>query len=233
MHKVILTMKVAIQIPIKARSSTRVPNKNFRDLAGKPFSCWLLDEICSACPREWDLFIDSEDRSAYEFFEQRYSGRFKFHERGAWFASDAANGNHLMHQFVTMHPEYDVVAQTYVTAISLKGSIIMEAMSAFVEALDKYDSMFLVTENTGWYWFDGKALNYDPNRPDGLPRSQDAVVHEETTGLYAITRDAALRTGCRIGKNPLMYPIPRRFAMDVDTMEDFEEAKSYLEGEME
>ncbi|MCH7228003.1 cytidylyltransferase domain-containing protein [Haloferula sp. A504] len=223
-------MKVAVQIPIKSRSSTRVPNKNFRDLAGKPFSCWLLDEVCNFCPKDWDIYVDSENKSAHDFFENRYNDRLLFHQREEWFASDAANGNHLMHQFVTMHPEYDVIAQMYVTAISLKGEVIMEAMNAFMEALDKYDSMLLVTENTGWYWHNGRPLNYDPNRPDGLPRSQDAVVYEETTGLYAITRDAALRTGCRIGKNPLMYKVPKKFAMDVDTMEDFEEAQARLVG---
>lgn len=221
-------MKVAVQVPIKARSSTRVPNKNFRDLAGKPFGCWLLDELHQHCPADWDVYIDSENVSAYDFFKDRYPDRFKFHQRSEWFASDAANGNHLLSQFATLRPEYDIIVQLYVTAITLTGGIIEESMEAFTKSLDKYDSMFLVTEKTGWYWFQGKAMNYDPYRPDGLPRSQDAMVLEETTGLYAITRDAALRTGCRIGDKPLMYPIPHKYAFDVDTMEDFEEAQRLL-----
>jgi len=221
-------MKIAVQVPIKARSSTRVPNKNFRDLAGKPFSCWLLDELNENCPSDWDVFIDSEDISAYDFFKDRYPDRFQFHQRNEWFASDSANGNHMLSQFATLRPEYDIIIQIYVTAITLTGDIIKESMEAFINALDKYDSMFLVTQQTGWYWFQGKAMNYDPNRPDGLPRSQDAMVLEETTGLYAITRDAVLRTGCRIGHKPLMYPVPHKYAFDVDTMEDFEEAQRML-----
>lgn len=221
-------MKIAVQIPIKARSSTRVPNKNFRDLGGKPFSCWLLDELMEHCPPEWDIYIDSEDVSTYDFFKDRYSDRLKFHKRSEWYASDAANGNHLLSQFATLRPEYDIVIQLYVTAITLTGAIIKEAMEAFIASLDQYDSMFLVTEQTGWYWFNGKAMNYDPNRPDGLPRSQDAMMLEETTGLYAITTDAAMRTGCRIGNNPLMYRVPHKYAFDVDTMEDFEEAQRLM-----
>jgi CMP-N-acetylneuraminic acid synthetase len=221
-------MKIAIQIPIKARSSTRVPNKNFRDLAGKPFSCWLLDELILNCPEEWDIYIDSEDVSAYDQFKDRYPGRLKFHQRSEWFASDAANGNHLLSQFTTSHTEYDVFVQVFVTAITLTAEIIKESVEAFISSLDQYDSMFLVTEKTGWFWFQGKPMNYDPSRPDGLPRSQDALVFEETTGLYAITCDAAMRTGCRIGQKPLMYKIPHKYAYDVDTMEDFTEAQRLL-----
>jgi CMP-N-acetylneuraminic acid synthetase len=221
-------MKIAVQIPIKSRSSTRVPNKNFRDLAGKPFSCWLLDELVKNCPEDWDLYIDSESVNAYDQFDDRYSGRIKFHKRNEWFASDAANGNHLLSQFSNAHPEYDVFVQVFVTAITLTAAIIRESIEAFTSSADKYDSMFLVTEKTGWFWFQGKPMNYDPSRPDGLPRSQDALVFEETTGLYAITRDAVMRTGCRIGKNPLMYKIPHKYAYDVDTMEDFAEAQRLL-----
>ncbi|GHC06832.1 cytidylyltransferase domain-containing protein [Cerasicoccus arenae] len=221
-------MKIALQIPIKARSSTRVPNKNFRNLAGKPFSTWLLDELHEHMPAEWDIYIDSENRSTHDFFKDRYGDRFKFHQRSEWFASDAANGNHLMSQFATLHDSYDIFAQVYVTAITLPGSIIRESIESFSNSLDRYDSMFLVTEKTGWFWFNGQAMNYDPHRPNGLPRSQDAIVLEETTGLYAITKDAALRTGCRIGSNPMMFKVPQSSGFDVDTMEDFEEARRLL-----
>ena len=45
-------MKIAINIPIKGRSATRVPNKNLRDLAGKPLCCWLLDQLATNLPKE-------------------------------------------------------------------------------------------------------------------------------------------------------------------------------------
>lgn len=224
-------MKIAFQIPIKARSSTRVPNKNFRDLCGKPFACWLLDELAANCPQDWDLYIDSEDRSVYERFTERYGDRFKFHLRPEWFASDAANGNHLLTQFVVTKPDYDVYCQAYVTAVTLTGEIIRESVEAFTTSIDRHDSMFLASEETGWYWYQGNALNYDPEIPDGLPRSQDAMVLKETTGLYAITHDAALRTNCRIGNTPLIYKVPKKYAFDVDTLEDFEEAQNILREE--
>jgi CMP-N-acetylneuraminic acid synthetase len=221
-------MKIAYQLPLKSRGSTRVPNKNFRDLNGKPLCRWLVDELLAALPADADLWIDSEHERVMEFFSDVSDPRIRFHRRLEWFASDRANGNHLVNQFGLAHPEYDFFAQVYATAVTLRGDIVREAMDAFVARADRHDSMFLVTEETGWIWYQGRALNYDPKTLDGLPRSQDAVYLKETTGLYAISREALFSTGCRVGRTPLLYTVPREYAFDIDTMEDFREAERLL-----
>jgi len=221
-------MKVAIQIPLKHRGSTRVPNKNFRDLSGKPLCHWLMDELIDQLPPHCDIFIDSENEAVMELFPKPRYKRLKFHQRQPWFAGDQANGNHLVSQFALAHPEYALYFQAYVTAVTLPGTIVNEAIDALMTQADTYDSVVLVTEETGWIWQQGQALNYDPSTPNGLPRSQDAMYYKETTGLYGITRDAAFRTGCRIGTSPLFYPVERKYAFDIDTMEDFYEAESIL-----
>lgn len=221
-------MNVAIQVPIKARASTRVPNKNFLNLCGKPLSCWLLDELVAHCPGEWDIFIDCEDATAVAPIRARYGDRLKLHVRHEWFAGDAANGNHLLHQFATAQPDYDIYAQAFVTAVTLPGATVVEAVHRLSESLDEHDSALLVTEETGWFWFGGRAMNYTPDRPDGLPRSQDAVLLKETTGLYVVTREVVFTTGCRVGKAPLFHRVPREQALDIDTMEDLAEAQQRL-----
>jgi N-acylneuraminate cytidylyltransferase len=222
-------MKVAVQIPIKGRSSTRVPNKNFRDLAGKPLCFWFLDEMVRCAQEHWDLFIDSEDPQVFARVDDTHPGKFAYHKRDEWFAGDQANGNHLIQQFAIKRPQYDLYVQAYVTAVTLKGEIVREVVEFLENASDRYDSVFLVTEETGWVWYQGEACNYAPDRVDGLPRSQDAVMHKETTGLYAIARDAVLRTGCRIGRRPYLYTVEKQYALDVDTMEDFWEAQKVLD----
>lgn len=219
-------MKVAVQVPIKGKPSTRVPNKNFRELAGKSLSFWLLDEIHKNLPEEWDIYIDSEKEEVFERIKDRYNDRFKFHKRASWYASDNANGNHLINQFAVKHDQYDIYVQVYVTAVNLKGKIIKDSVSALIDSIDKHDSVLLVTEETGWFWINGEAVNYSPEVPDGLPRSQDAKMLKETTGLYAATKDTVFNTGCRVGKNPLFYEVPTQQAIDIDTMEDFTEAKN-------
>jgi CMP-N-acetylneuraminic acid synthetase len=218
-------VNVAVQVPIKGRKSTRVPNKNFRELGGKPLSWWLLDRLVESAPPEWDLYVDSECDTVWERLRDRYAHRVSFFKRHPWFASDEANGNHLIHQFAVQRPQYDVYAQIHVTAVTLSGEIIVESIQSLLSQLDRYDSLLLVTQVVGWFWHQGKAVNYHPDKPNGLPRSQDAPMFQETTGLYASTRDSIYRTGCRIGAAPLFYEVPPKYAFDIDTMEDFQEAE--------
>ena len=220
-------MKIAVQVPIKGRSSQRVPNKNFRNLQGKPLCHWLLDELVGL-PENYDIFIDSEDETVFTKLEQAGYSRFRFHQREEWFASDEANGNHMIHQFAVTNPNYDIYAQVYVTAVTLKQTIIREAIEKLAREMPNHDSIFLVTEETGWIWFEGRAINYKPTQPNGLKRSQEASFLQETTGLYAIEKKAVLRTGCRIGEKALPHLIDKQCSMDIDTMEDFREAEEIL-----
>lgn len=224
-------MKIAIQIPIKSRTSTRVPNKNFRDLNGKPFFSWIIDEILKIDRHDIDIYIDSEDESAFQIIQKHYSEKspkLKFHQRHEWLASDNANGNHLLSNFAAHHADYDIYTQAFVTAVTLKTIVIKEALDAFLANLDQYDSMTLVHPENGWVWYNGKAVNYYPNLPNGLPRSQDAQYLKETTGLYCITRDALFKTSCRVGEKPLLYEVDSFSAVDIDTMEDFRNAETLL-----
>ncbi len=221
-------MRVALQIPIKSRQSTRVPNKNFRDLGGKPLSYWLLDRLVETCPPDWTLVVDSESSCVWDRLKDRYGQRMQFHQREPWYASDEANGNHLIHQFAVFRADFDLYVQAYVTAVTLPGEIVVEAVEALMSRIDQFDSMTLVTEETGWFWRDGQAVNYRPDQPAGLPRSQDAMMLKETTGVYAISKEALLRYGCRLGSKPLLYHVPKKYAVDIDTMEDFREAQKLI-----
>jgi len=212
---------------MKGRSSQRVPNKNFRDLQGKPLCHWLLEELVEL-PDSYDIYIDSEEESVFEKLQHESFKRFQFHKREAWFAGDEANGNHMIHQFALARPDYEIYVQAYVTAVTLRRPVIEESMNMFLQQLETHDSMYLVTEESGWIWFEGRAVNYDPGRPHGLKRSQDARYLKETTGLYAITRDAILRTGCRIGETPLPHLVEKEYSLDIDTMSDLREAEKIL-----
>lgn len=226
-------MKIAVQIPIKSRSSTRVPNKNFRDISGKPMFAWAIDELLKIDEFDVDIYIDSEGERAFDLISQHYGKQeaLKYHKRNPWLAEDHANGNHLLNHFSVLNPDYDVYVQLFITAVTLRGDVVREAMAKFLRSLDENDSMFLVTEECGWVWYQGEAVNYDPTRLNGLPRSQDAQYFKETTGLYAITKDALFRTGCRIGTNPMLYEVDRFSSVDIDTMEDFAEAEAILHSE--
>ena len=249
-------MNIAVEIPIKAKASERVENKNFRMLAGKPLCHWLLGEA-HQLPAEWHIYIDSEKEDVYRRIigEGKYD-RFRFHRRDPWFASDAANGNHLLTQFAVAHPGYDIYVQLFVTAVTLTAAVISEAVGELVDALDTTgnfsDSVLLATEETGWYWrrwtdaevtgwsvphetpapcpWSRCPTNYKPGQPNGLPRSQDAQLLKETTGLYAVTRESLFKRFCRVGGCPIFHVVDKRHALDIDTEADLKGAERVLAG---
>ncbi len=114
------------------------------------------------------------------------------------------------------------------TALSLRGQTVVAAVERLVRD-PEHDSVLLATEETGFLWYRGAPVNYDPGRPDGLPRSQDVRYVKETTGLYAVTREVVLRQGCRVGRNPLFHLVPRLEALDIDTLEDLHIAERLFE----
>ena len=145
-------------------------------------------------------------------------------------AQDDANGNDLMNFWVQNYPKYDYYFQLFATSPFLKPSTIYECVKALKEAKEE-DSIFTANEKCGWYWFQGKPINYDPKV---LPRSQDAKkVICETTGLYGIIKQSLIENKCRIGKLPQIYLISDLESLDIDTEFDFKIAEQAMKMEQE
>src|SRR5690554_5038671 len=125
-------MKVIVQVPIKGHSE-RVPNKNRREVGGKPLYAHLLDRIAGHLPHDWRLVVDSESDDVLDEVKGRYACLVETHKRIPWYASEQANGNHLLVQFACAYPSADVYVQTFVTAPKLT----LESLVAMVGALER------------------------------------------------------------------------------------------------
>ena len=222
-------MRVTVQIPIKGQSE-RVPGKNLREVGGKPLFAHLLDRLRDDAPKRWRMVVDTDSDEVQEAVSKRYGDCFEFHRREAWYAGNRANGNHLLIQFAHAHPDTDIYVQAFVTAPLLSFASLFLLVEKLADS-DALASATHVVEATGWYWFDGEPVNYEPDMVNGLPRSQDATMWRECTGAYAVRREALLLTGCRLPSPREMVPLDPREAMDVDTLDDFEQLQKELHDE--
>ena len=204
-------MKVVAIIPIKAKSK-RVKSKNFRLLCGKPLYEFFLEKL-SDHPFD-ELLIDTDSEEIAQYCNRN---GFSIIERKPELASDSANGNDLL-LYHAQIIDADIYFQLFITSPFLKEETISKAYDILTQNQD-YDSLLTATKIYSWFWFESKPVNYDPKI---LPRSQDATpIIKETTGLYAIRKEALLENKCRIGKHPYMLFVDEIEAMDIDTEFDF------------
>ena len=62
-----------------------------------------------------------------------------------------------------------------------------------------------------WFWFNNRAINYDPRI---LPRSQDAKpVVVETTALYGIKRRSLKKENAELDLNLFFMKLPKENAL--------------------
>lgn len=214
--------KVKALVPMKGHSE-RVPHKNIRPLAGKPCFHWVMEAL-SACDYIDEIIIntDSEEiaASAAKFPKARILVRPDF----------------LLGDMVSIQPliEYDLsqsdgtyYLQTHSTNPLLTTETVNKAIETFF-AQNEHDTLFSVTEiKQRFYWPDGRGINHDPKH---LIRTQDLEpIYHENSCFYVFSKETNEKTKNRLGANPLMFPIDRLEAADIDDMEDFYWAEFLME----
>lgn len=211
-------MKTAAFIPIK-KHSERVNKKNFSELCGrKLYEHIILNALSADCFD--DIYVDTDSQEIKSFCARN---KVKVIDRKPKLASNNANGNDLLNYHAKKFPKYDLYFQLFATAPFLKPSTISDCVNK-LKNTNKYDSILTVTEQQGWYWVNGSPVNY---RPGILPRSQDSQpILKETTGLYGVFKKSLKKYNCRIGSNPIFYQVEAFEAIDLDTIKDFDLAKT-------
>lgn len=201
-------------VPMKAHSE-RVQNKNIRMLAGKPVFHWIMDSLRKSKYIE-EIIINTDSieisQSATDNFEVTILERPEY----------------LLGDMVSIQPliEYDLsqssgeyYLQTHSTNPLVTTETIDQAIETFFSQT-QYDALFTVTPvKSRFYWPDGSAINHDPKH---LIRTQDLEpIYEENSCFYIFSRESNMKFRNRLGSNPMMYPISRLEAADIDDWEDF------------
>lgn len=216
-------MSLAALIPMKGHSE-RVPGKNLKPIAGKPLFHWISETLLGADAVD-EVIVDTDSDEIEEAVITAFPS-VVVHRRP----------QHLHGDLVPMHDvvaeaarsvDHDNVLQSHATNPLLRSSTVDSAIAAFLEP-GAHDSLMSVTAlQTRFYFMDGRPVNHDPAV---LARTQDLdPIYEENSNIYIASRDLILSTGKRIGVKPLLFPMPREEAVDIDEELDFRVAEFLLE----
>lgn len=210
--------KVVMVMPIK-QNNERLPGKNTMKLGGKPLINWQLDII-----NEIDEIDEKYVYCSTESIKQYLPNNVLFLKRDKNLDLPTANFNEIFGSFVRKK-DSEIYLYAHATAPFVSKETIRMALNKV--AYEKYDSAFCALKIQDFLWKDGKPMNFDAEH---IPRSQDIeVIWRETSGVYVFDKKVFQEKKRRIGDNPYILEMSYKEAIDINTFEDFELAKKYID----
>ena len=209
--------KIVALVPMRHHSQ-RVPEKNFRELAGKPLFHHIIETLLSV-PELDGIYVDTDSSPIASGIQENFPAVRIIHRPQDLCADDTPMNQIIVHDVSVIQANYYL--QTHSTNPLLKPGTISMAIQRFIESIDQYDSLFSVTRlQTRLYDREGKALNHNPKE---LLQTQDLPpVFEENSCIYLFSEESLIENGHRIGKKPYLFEIAPAEAWDIDTPLDFE-----------
>lgn len=216
-----IPIRIAALVPMR-HSSERVPNKNYRNFAGKPLYQWIVSALLET-PSISEVVIDTDSPTIREQAHSDFP-TVRVLERPEHLRDGAIPMNTVLLNTVNQI-DADYYLQTHSTNPLLRAETIERAIRAFVNSRDTRDSLFGVTRwQTRLYDQIGEAINHDPGV---LLRTQDLPpVFEENSNIYLFGRQILEERGNRIGHKPLLFEIDRLESLDIDDEEAFQLAEA-------
>src|SRR5574344_2028847 len=210
-------MKVVAIMPIKLKNE-RCPGKNTRMLGKKPLLQYELDSLKATILCD-SINVYCSDEAVVPFLSEGVN----YVQRPRFLDQPTSNFTQIFENFSS-----NVDADIYVYAHATAPFITVETMKQCIEAVKsgKYDSAFCAVKLQDYLWKDGKPLNFDATN---VPRTQDLdPIYQETSGVYAFTKEVFQKCHRRIGLNPFIKEVSFREAVDIDNPEDFDLAEVRL-----
>jgi len=215
-----MTPRVVALVPMR-HASERVPGKNYRCLGGRPLYRHIVDTLLD-CPLISEVAVDTDSPVIVEGLSKDLP-EVRLIERPEHLrAPDVPMNDVLLHDVSLV--KSDFYLQTHSTNPLLRAETIERAITALLEGLAHYDSLFSVSEWRTRFWDElGRPINHDPAL---LLRTQDLPpVYEENSNLYLFSAESLRAKGNRIGERPLLFEIDRAEAWDIDEELDFKIAE--------
>lgn len=195
-------------------------------LHGKPLFAWILDSLLEL-PEIDEVVINTDARHILAESGLVEGGRVRIRDRRSDLCGDTVSMNKILADDIAAAPA-DTYLMTHTTNPMLSAATIRAAIKAYRAgvAAGTADSLFAVNRfQTRFYRQDGSAVNHDP---DNLIQTQDLEPwFEENSCLYIFSKDSFATTNARIGQKPVLFPISKLEAVDIDTPDDWAIAEAF------
>jgi CMP-N-acetylneuraminic acid synthetase len=209
-------LKIAALVPMR-HHSVRVPEKNFRLIAGKPLYHYILNSLLAT--EEIDqIVVNTDSPMIIEGITKNFP-KVTILERPEHLRADTVPMNEIL-LYDTEKIDADLYLQTHSTNPLLKSETISMAINKLCDNMPAYDSLFSVTKLHTRFWDQlTRPINHNPSI---LLRTQDLPpIFEENSCIYLFQKNTLIESRNRIGERPMMFEIDRSESFDIDEELDF------------
>ena len=138
--------------------------------------------------------------------------------------SDNTSGDDLLSHIIDK-VKSEIVGQLHVTTPFLKASTIQSAIDK-ISSDPSINSVIGVIERHNRFWHKGSPINHDINN---LIRTQDLVpVYEESPDIYFFRRSSFIKYKRRVCEKVGFVIVDSIEGLDIDTINDFNLAETFL-----
>lgn len=222
-----MTTMIAL-VPMR-HESERVPDKNFRDVAGKPLYAHIIETLLD-CRSISEIVVDTDSPVIKTGVSSKYPS-VRVIDRPENLRDGMISMNEVLLHDVSQ-TKADYYLQTHSTNPLLRSDTIEGAIDEFMQGYPRCDSLFSVTRVQTRFWKkDGTPINHEP---DKLLRTQDLPpMFEENSCIYIFERESFLNRQNRIGERPYLFEIASIEALDIDEESDLRMADLILKSGLE
>lgn len=213
--------------------SSRIPRKNFRILGEAP----LWKHLISRANSLFEVFIDTDSQEVIDECnrDDRLSGVVAYSRDQKFIDMENDPDNSLspallmVENFLSKFVENDdeVIILTHVTSPFLKTETMLRAVNILEEGFDTVHSV-TVKQDFAWLESFDNPINFNPRV---VQRTQDLdKIYFSNGAFFIFTKKTFMKNLNRFGENNFLYEIDKVEGLEIDTMEDFEFAKTVYEG---
>lgn len=210
-------MIIKVLIPVRA-GSQRVKNKNIKSFAGSNLLTVKIKQMNRIKGID-GVIVNSNSDEMLDIAKQLGAETVK---RDEYYASNTVSMNEV-YKNMAQNCDCDVILFADATNPLVEDITVSNCIEAYLDNLDRFDSLTTVNEIKQFMWQNGKPINYDKNNK---PRSQDlpdivALNH----AISIISKTLMIEKRDIIGDSPQLFKISPLEAIDIDTELDFELAE--------
>lgn len=204
------------------RGSERVPRKNIRPFAGVPHGLIEIKlQHLLGCDSIDSVVLSTNDDEILDFAISLQHPKLVLHKRAEHLSSSSTSTDEMVGHARSLVPEGHIL-WTHVTSPFVTAGHYAEIIAAYRAALAQgYDSLMTTTLLHAFLWNEAGPVNYD-RAVEKWPRTQTLTpLHEVNSAVFLAPCEVYDSCADRIGAWPMLHPLDKLVAMDIDWEEDF------------